>query len=53
MTMRIFLPLAVLLTLPFLCSAQTLTGRILDGETGEPVPFATLVTGVNKGTISN
>ncbi len=53
MTMRVFLPLAVLLTLPFLSSAQTLTGRILDGETGEPVPFATLVTGVNKGTISN
>jgi hypothetical protein len=51
--MRVFLPLAALMALPFLCSAQTFTGRIIDGETGEPVPFATLVTGVNKGTISN
>lgn len=45
--------LILLLTLPSTIMAQTLTGRIVDGQNGEAVPFATVVTGVNKGTISN
>ncbi len=45
--------LILLLALPCLSQSQTLNGRIVDGQTGEAVPFATVVTGVNKGTISN
>jgi hypothetical protein len=50
--MKTFL-VVLLCIFPTLEYAQTLTGRIVDGQTGEPVPFATVVTGVNKGTISN
>lgn len=33
--------------------SQTFTARILDADTGEPIPFATVVTGPDRGTISN
>ncbi|UCE68256.1 MAG: carboxypeptidase-like regulatory domain-containing protein [Flavobacteriaceae bacterium] len=32
---------------------QTITTRLLDAESGEPIPFATVVTGTNRGTITN
>ena len=51
--MKTFLFLALLFVLAPMGHSQTLTSRIVDGQTGEAVPFATVVTGVNKGTISN
>lgn len=51
--MRFFLLLVLLFALAPAGNAQSLTSRIVDGQTGEAVPFATIVTGVNKGTISN
>jgi hypothetical protein len=51
--MRIFLLLVLLFALAPAVYTQSLTGRIVDGQTGEAVPFATIVTGANKGTISN
>ena len=34
-------------------SAQGITARLLDAETGDPIPFATVVTGPDRGTITN
>ena len=51
--MKTFLFFVLLLAFTSMGYAQTLTSRIVDGQTGEAVPFATIVTGVNKGTISN
>jgi hypothetical protein len=51
--MRIFLILVLLGALVPAGHAQSLTSRIVDGQTGEAVPFATVVTGANKGTITN
>ena len=34
-------------------TAQTITTRLLDAESGEPIPFATVITGANRGTITN
>jgi len=51
--MKNFLILVLLFALAPAGHAQSLTSRIVDGQTGEAVPFATVVTGANKGTISN
>lgn len=51
--MKSLLLVVLLCAFPSISLAQTLTGRILDSQTGEAVPFATVVTGVNRGTISN
>ena len=51
--MKPLLFVLLLTALPSLGLAQNLTARIVDGQTGDPVPFATVITGVNKGTISN
>jgi hypothetical protein len=32
---------------------QSITARLLDAETGEPIPFATVITGEDSGTITN
>lgn len=32
---------------------QLINARLLDAETGEPIPFATVVTGADRGTITN
>jgi len=32
---------------------QSITARLLDADTGEPIPFATVVTGADRGTITN
>ena len=34
-------------------AGQSITTRLLDAESGEPIPFATVVTGTNRGTITN
>lgn len=51
--MKSLLLLAAILTFTLHGNAQTHTVRIVDDQTGEAVPFATIVTGVNQGTISN
>ena len=51
--MKPLLLIAFFFAVPYLGGAQILNGRLVDGQTGEPVPFATVVTGINKGTISN
>ncbi|MDX1332348.1 MAG: carboxypeptidase-like regulatory domain-containing protein [Robiginitalea sp.] len=32
---------------------QSITARLLDADSGEPIPFATVVTGADRGTITN
>lgn len=32
---------------------QSVTARLLDADTGEPIPFATVITGAESGTITN
>ncbi len=51
--MKTSLSLITCLLLGVSLGAQTLTSRILDAETGQPVPFATVLSGRDFGTISN
>lgn len=51
--MKTSLSLITCLLLGISLGAQTRTTRILDGETGQPVPFATILSGQDLGTISN
>ena len=32
---------------------QLVTGRVVDSQTGEPIPFATVYVSENKGTLTN
>lgn len=47
----------VFLFLTLLCGGSALsqspTYRVLDAQTGEPIPYATIVTGAGRGTITN
>ncbi|MBC2840637.1 carboxypeptidase-like regulatory domain-containing protein [Robiginitalea sp. SC105] len=47
------IPLLLLLAFTGTALAQNKTLRLLDSQTGEPVPYATVATGPGKGTISN
>ena len=53
--MRIFGSLYLLgFLVPFICSGQAITGRIIDEKNQEPLPFATIVLeSINRGTVSN
>lgn len=48
---NILFKIALLLVIP--CFGQTYSARLLDASNGEPVPYATIKTGSNRGTISN
>ncbi|WP_445385102.1 carboxypeptidase-like regulatory domain-containing protein [Robiginitalea sp. IMCC44478] len=48
---KILFRIALLLVIPGF--GQNYTARLLDASNGEPVPFATIKTGTDRGTISN
>ncbi|WP_165200557.1 carboxypeptidase-like regulatory domain-containing protein [Muriicola soli] len=48
-----FLPFFIFLFLCLSASAQSLRGTILDKDTGEAIPYATVQIGLGKGTIAN
>ncbi len=48
--------LIVTLTIVLLCvsaTAQTFSAKVIDEQTGEPVSYATIETGINQGIITN
>ncbi len=48
-----FLQLLLLILVSSAGFAQSSTLRVIDGQSGEPVPFASVETGPGRGTISN
>ena len=55
---HIFIPLFCALLTIVLCSTKTqaqqlATGRVVDSQTGEAIPFATVYVSENKGTMTN
>ncbi len=53
MNKTIFFALIVVASGLFNTRAQSISARIVDAKTGEPVPYATIQYGENKGIISN
>ena len=55
---HIYIPLFCALLTIVLCSTeiqaqQLVTGRVVDSQTGEPIPFATVYVSESKGTLTN
>lgn len=53
MIQRLFTLLPVSLLVISTAHAQSFTARVIDQQTEEPIPFATVITGENQGVIAN
>ena len=51
--MRYLLPLLLLLSVPVWGQELTIQGRIIDAETGETLPYASIYVGEGRGTLTN
>jgi len=52
MSLKFTLPLISILFISF-ANAQTFSAKVIDQETQEPIPYATIETGLHQGMISN
>jgi len=51
--MRYLLPLLLMLSVPVWGQELTIQGRIIDAETGESLPYASIYVGEGRGTLTN